>query len=67
MPARKKLDTRPKTACSWGRADDETDTWEGACGVVWQFNEGGPKENGVRFCFRCGGKVQIERPADARS
>jgi hypothetical protein len=43
--------------CTWARPEsDFPDTWESSCGVMWTFDEGGPKENGMRFCHKCGKK-----------
>lgn len=28
------------------------------CGVVWQFNDGGPEENEAFFCPKCGFKME---------
>jgi len=45
--------------CTW--TEDDNGAWEGACGVVWEFTDGGPGENDVRFCMRCGRPVSAER------
>jgi hypothetical protein len=43
-----------KEDCAWRLEDGEF--YVSACGKVdgFQFNDGGPHENGVRFCFGCG-------------
>lgn len=43
-------------ACVWNEDDDGT--WESTCGQSWQFIEGGPGENGVRYCHACGKAVK---------
>jgi len=44
--------------CTWARPEsDHPDTWESSCGVMWMFDEGGPKDNGFHFCYRCGKQV----------
>jgi len=30
-------------------------TWNTSCGVIWEFNNGGPAENMAHFCHHCGG------------
>ena len=38
------------------------------CGVVWQFNDGGPEENEAYFCPKCGFKmVPKEGEADGQN
>ena len=44
--------------CTW--VEDSEGTWESECGSAYGFFEGGPKENHVRFCHQCGGKVQVK-------
>lgn len=43
--------TRQET-CEW--REDWEGTWETACGDSSVFEEAGPEENGVRFCWYCG-------------
>ena len=47
--------------CEWCQDDDVhlPGTWDGACGAKWTFTDGGPKENDVRFCMKCGGHVLL--------
>lgn len=44
--------------CTW-TVDDVggDDVWETSCGHSFQFNEGGPKENGLQFCGYCGERL----------
>lgn len=51
------------TKCCWEH-DEHDDTWLTSCRQVWHFIEGGPKENGVKFCHHCGKHVAIETPDD---
>lgn len=46
--------------CEW--AIDSDGTWGGACGVMFQFEDGGPKDNSMKFCLNCG-KPLVELPA----
>ena len=48
--------TEPVT-CTWTPEDDDTGTYSSACGELWSFIDGGWKDNHVRFCHGCGGKV----------
>jgi hypothetical protein len=45
--------------CEWSPEDDDTmpGTYRSDCGELWSFIDGGWKENRVRFCHGCGGKV----------
>jgi len=51
--------------CTWTQVDDEhtPDTWQGSCGAVWSFIDGGPADNGQRFCPKCGGECKEVRGA----
>ena len=40
------------TTCQWTQNEDGA--WESACGHRWEFIEGGPTENGMKFCCYCG-------------
>jgi hypothetical protein len=53
--------------CHWIQMDNEhtPETWQGACGAVWTFTEGGPKDNDQAYCPKCGG-VCIEVRADEK-
>lgn len=44
------------TQCQWRQADTISmpDTWEADCGAAWTFTDGGPKDNEMNFCPRCG-------------
>jgi hypothetical protein len=55
-PAREGL---PLT-CEWTLDSNPDDSiWQSACGEAWVFTDGGPDENGVRFCQGCGGRVRL--------
>jgi len=43
--------------CKWVY-DGFDASWEGSCGVKWQFTEGTPSDNGCNFCMRCGKKLE---------
>lgn len=51
--------------CKWSPEDavEMPDTWRGDCGILWTFTEGGPHENGVKFCHNCGKQVALPLPA----
>lgn len=44
--------------CIW--TQDSDGPWCGSCGVVWEFIDGGPKDNQTHFCPRCGGVLLAE-------
>lgn len=48
-----------RVACNWQLTDDDNMIYESACGEAWVFNDGGPKENNVRFCQGCGKPVNL--------
>lgn len=47
--------------CDWTSLDEEGCCWETECGHAFQFNDDGPKENGMSFCGFCG-KPIVEYP-----
>lgn len=40
-------------ACRW-KQDAEGSEWDTDCGLSWSFEDGGPTENGGKFCIGCG-------------
>jgi len=39
--------------CDW--SEDEEGNWKSDCGAYWVFsNSGGPVENRMKYCYRCG-------------
>lgn len=55
----------PET-CAWKLASDDSGMWETACGRFWEFNEDGPKENRVHFCFFCGKPLRLVPSAEPK-
>ncbi len=52
----------PTSSCLWSPdVEFEGDTWDSSCGAKWSFIEGGPFENNVAFCHKCG-KPLIVKP-----
>lgn len=49
-----------KEKCDWYE-DGEDSFWQTSCGHAWEFNEGGPKENGAKFCMYCGNPIKASR------
>lgn len=43
--------------CRW--TEDMNGQWESECGASWEFNEGGPVENEVKYCHGCGKRVEV--------
>ena len=39
--------------CMWSE-DGCSSPWASACGHYFEFNEGGPTDNGFKFCPFCG-------------
>jgi hypothetical protein len=46
-------------SCTWTKSADPhaPDTFDATCGAVWTFMDGGPVENDMNFCPKCGSKV----------
>jgi hypothetical protein len=44
--------------CRW-TYDEHDYKWDSACGEAWQFTDGGPEDNGVKFCQGCGKPVVL--------
>ncbi len=50
----------PFRKCSWVYFENDIEEyWETGCGEKYSFNDGGLKENGVNYCFKCGGKIRV--------
>ncbi|WP_440111681.1 hypothetical protein [Acidovorax sp. BL-A-41-H1] len=44
--------------CEW--THDEADGfWETSCGEAWRFDDGGPSENGMKYCHSCGKHLTV--------
>jgi hypothetical protein len=48
--------------CTW--LADDMGAWETSCGVTWEFNDGGPKENNAVFCHHCGKRILAKNYID---
>jgi hypothetical protein len=44
--------------CEW-RQCTTTGAWHTGCLETWEFNEGGPEENGTRYCPYCGCVIRV--------
>ena len=53
--AKREIERLTRKSCTW--REDDNGAWETECGGVWEFADGGPDENGARYCFRCGSSV----------
>jgi hypothetical protein len=47
------------TPCTWTQSPDPStpDTYSATCGAMWTFTDGGPTDNNMNFCPKCGSKV----------
>ena len=58
--------------CSW-LGEEYYDVWHTSCNNAWQFMEGGPRENHVKFCPFCGKQIvvvkmyELEKDEDGRT
>ncbi len=48
-----------ENCCVWKEVDPDASYWEGGCGGSFCFIDGGPSENGIHFCPRCGKKLVV--------
>ncbi|WP_370426117.1 hypothetical protein AB9Q52_011090 [Pantoea vagans] len=46
--------------CNW-HYDEADCLWSSECGEDWQFTDGGPEDNRVKFCQGCGQPVVLEQ------
>jgi hypothetical protein len=46
--------------CDW--FTDYEGAWGSDCGMLWEFTDGGPTENRVKFCMGCGKPVNVLPP-----
>jgi hypothetical protein len=46
--------------CTWKH--DDSGAWESGCGNLFEFNDGGPVDNGYAFCPYCGSELAQEIP-----
>ena len=53
--------------CTWTQNDDEDDSyWAAACcDHLFVFNDGGPVENGFRYCPYCGRELSENENSNA--
>lgn len=47
--------------CGWSQ-DEWSESWSAGCGCEWVFPDGGPAENGMKFCPSCGKPVSLPAP-----
>lgn len=50
-----------RKTCEWTQEMEDSDCWGTQCGRIWQFTEGGPRDNNAKFCLYCGGTL-VEVP-----
>jgi hypothetical protein len=54
--------------CEWRLdADEHGDSWDTDCGHKYQFFDGGPIENGQRYCGYCGKPLKVTRAAQRKA
>jgi len=49
-------------SCGWSQ-DEWSESWSAGCGCEWVFPDGGPAENGMKFCPSCGKPVALAAPS----
>ena len=45
--------------CHWHQ--DDEGNWETGCNELFIIPEGGPNDNGMKFCCYCGGRLVADR------
>jgi hypothetical protein len=45
--------------CEWVY-DEQYDCWDTKCGNSFCYNDGGPEENGQKYCGYCGRQIKVE-------
>jgi len=50
---------REPSPCNWSPEDWETEIWETSCGESFYFIEGGPEDNGMKYCPFCGHPIEM--------
>ena len=68
MPSEKEergpVPSKELLGCSW--SEDGDGGWESDCGLMWEFNnEGGPLDNDMRYCPKCGKPLMVEPSAES--
>jgi len=66
-PVQPEKDERKPGGCTWAYEDEPTYAWRTGCGNLWAFTDGGPEDNGTKFCPYCGGSVGIGSSTDGGS
>lgn len=52
--------------CTWALDEQFGESWDTDCGQKFQFTDGGPHENGMRYCCYCGRPLRVNgKPAQA--
>ena len=42
----------------WVLVDDDWNTWECECGLMWALTAGDPKKNEMNYCPKCGEPIE---------
>lgn len=53
--------------CTWEQEDECGSAYSTTCGNTFMFEDGGPSDNGAKFCCYCGGRLSEQKwvePAD---
>jgi hypothetical protein len=52
-----------REVCEW-ECDEDDYSWASSCGEKYCFTEGGPEDNGHKFCHGCGHELKIAAPTE---
>lgn len=54
------LEEEKAQTCEWHYDDGEyAGYWECSCGCLWTLEDGGPVENNMTYCPKCGKRIAI--------
>ena len=58
---------RTQGVCRWRLTDDDHGWWTGDCGAEWIFEASDPNGNKMKFCPKCGRKLEQVEPEPPES
>lgn len=46
--------------CEWYEDSGDDGLWISGCDLEWHFQEGGPLQNGMKYCPFCSGPLKVD-------
>ena len=50
---------REPEPCEWKQERGSSEVWETSCGEAFYFVDGGPEDNGMKYCPYCGHPLEV--------